>query len=169
MTVLNMKRGELRPINKKGFEMTITLIVIIVLSIIVLVILVLGFSMGWNAFWAKLIGLTPGSSVDNARQACETDAASQSRFAYCCEIKEAEFVKGQKTKFTCNSDERFNVETLQFNCENILELCSDVVCADEDIKTECELGQRQDTSRALNSTGFPLDSNQKCCVLIENE
>jgi len=86
--------------NKKGQEMSTSIIILIVLGLIVLVILAIGFMMGWEnvAPW-----LGSKSNVEDVTRQCSLACSKESKYDYCS--KTIELVDDKKNKIqgaTCN-------------------------------------------------------------------
>lgn len=75
---------ELRRIDRRGQQMTLTTLILIVLGIAVLVFLIFGFSTGWKNLIEK-IGIYGGgsSNIDDIRKSCEVACSSESSYAFC--------------------------------------------------------------------------------------
>jgi len=125
----------MRRLNRKGAEMTIGTLVIIVLAIIVLVVIALGFGMGWSSLWGKIKGYFSPVNVDSVKQACQYAVTTDSRFDYCCVIRDVKFEEeGDTLKLKC-TDSRLAAKN-----PAPLFSCGDVQCGvsgfTKDIKEE---------------------------------
>ncbi len=97
----------MRRLNKKGAEMTIGTIVVIILALVVLVVLVIGFTGGWGNLWGWLNNLlNPGSTIDAVLSGCTTACSTNSKAAYCDQVRNMKFEAGgnkETAQATCLS------------------------------------------------------------------
>ncbi len=100
--------------NKKGFELSITAIVLIILGLLVLVVLIYGFTFGWNVFWNKIIGYSGGKdNVQAVISSCELACSGNNKYDYC-ELKRKIIENSEEKEVTCS-----NLEDTRLNCPNI--------------------------------------------------
>ena len=88
--------------DKKAQEINITTIIIVILAVIALVVLVLGFTMGWNQLWQKVVGgqnVTQGTVKDWQVADCNAKCSSNDVGGYC----NAGCDKLIDTRLTCTS------------------------------------------------------------------
>jgi hypothetical protein len=116
--------------SKHSAELTIGTLVVIVLAIIVLVILALGFGAGWSNLWSKITGYFSPVNVDTVKQACVYACTTNSKFDYCCRVRNVRFEKrGKAIAMTC-SDNRIKSGDCDLDC-NVEEDCSEILCEGE--------------------------------------
>jgi len=84
--------------NKRGFELAISTLVIIVLALLVLLALSLAFSSGFKNFWNTIKGYF-GSEIDSLRNVCKNQCVLENKFSYCCEER-----KLDNREITCQDD-----------------------------------------------------------------
>ena len=103
--------------NKKGFEMAISTIIIIVLSIVVLIGLILFLSkgFGWFNSGVKPIANTVGFSA--VREACNIACNAENSFVFCCETFSVD-----NKNLSC-TDSRIDV-----SCPSVLDDCAAILC-----------------------------------------
>ena len=104
-----IKRGD-----KKGFEMSINVLIVIVLALLVLAALIIAFTTGFSQFWKIIKGYFM-SDVSGIKQACETACTAGNSYDYCCVSRDADFGNG-KEKITCQ-DLRLKLNC-NLNCED---------------------------------------------------
>ena len=100
-------------INKKGFELTISTLVIIILAVLFLIIIVAIMTGGFGKAWATIKGFLT-SDVDSTRKACEAACMTESRHDFCCTQRDVTFTQ-VKEKVNC-TDSRLKV-ACNINCE----------------------------------------------------
>ncbi len=98
-------------VNKKGFELAISTIIILVLAIIILVALVIGFTIGFQKFWEGIKGVS-GSESDNIAKMCRSQCDLENKNSFCCENKT---LNGGKIK--C-SDGSLGIDC-NINCDDV--------------------------------------------------
>jgi len=160
-------------VSKKGQEFSVTTLIVIVLAIIVLVVLALGFGAGWSNLWSKITGFFTPVNVDATKQACQYACTSQSAYAYCCQIREVRFEKGQPIiPMTCYSGKsQLQVESCDIGCVNV---CDTIVCKEPSFVgvkvnanpvagTSC-LAANVDSTKTLDSNLAPIAKDKVCCV-----
>lgn len=90
--------------RKKGFEMSINVLVYIIIGVIVLAGLVFMFSGGWKNFM-DVINNYRGSDFDNAEKLCLSQCQLDNKHSFCCEeklvAKEKIFCNNPKLKVDC--------------------------------------------------------------------
>jgi len=97
--------------NRKGFEMTITTIIIMILSIALLAILL--FMLVYQAgFFSKSLKSQNGeSTVDSFVSNCNSLLETESSYSYCCDKEEVKFVSENKTEtveISCGEAREYN-------------------------------------------------------------
>ena|SRR3989344_2394939 len=110
-------RVESKKQNKKGFELTISTLVVIVLGVVLLIALVLGFTLGWQNFWLTIKGYF-SSDVSKTIQACQTVCQMQNAYDFCCLQRELKFNNTAKIEKINCTDERLKVEC-DINCKDV--------------------------------------------------
>ena len=83
--------------SKRGAELTIGTLVIIVLAVVVLVVLIAGFTTGWNRLWSNISAFFGGSNIDTIVKACDVACTTQSKNAFCTEMRTVSGITGQKS------------------------------------------------------------------------
>lgn len=97
--------------NKRGFEMSIRVLVVIVLALLVLAALVIAFTTGFKSFWTTIKNYFQ-SDVSAIKNACEVACFAGNDYDYCCLEREL----GDE-KITCQ-DERIKLDC-EINCEGV--------------------------------------------------
>lgn len=97
--------------QKKGFELAISTIILLIIGLLVLIALILAFTGVFANFWSKIRGYS-GSEVDNLAKLCDTQCRLDNKYSFCCEEK-----KLGKQNTTC-LDERIKIEC-EINCGDI--------------------------------------------------
>jgi len=87
--------------DKKGLEMAITTVILIILSIAVLTILVIFFNSQSGILTSRVETQTTQTNVDETVSFCNSLAARDARYAYCCETKEIR-LEDETNYLTCN-------------------------------------------------------------------
>ena len=88
--------------NKRGFELAISTLVLLIIGLLVLASLIYGFSYGWGNFWNKIIAFSGGSdTVSAVISACETSCSVKSQYDYCT-LKRKIIENGDEKMVTCN-------------------------------------------------------------------
>jgi len=90
--------------NKRGFELAISTIILLILAVFVLVIFVLFLTMGSNNFRDTLKGYFSYSNVDSVISSCNLAVDTNMPYKYCCEKNNLRYyLNGEKMKgnFTC--------------------------------------------------------------------
>ena|SRR3989344_3156589 len=103
--------------EKKGFELAMSTLVILILSVLVLGVLIFGFSLGWNTFWIQLKGFIGGNdNVQQVLDSCERACMQSADYDYCLLLRTVVANEEQlKPSPTCKDLEK--VYTL--NCSRI--------------------------------------------------
>lgn len=97
--------------SKKSMELAIGTLVMIVLAALILVVLILGFTIGWNNLWNKIlpyIGGNSGYNIDSVKNACDIlcKAASVSpstKSEYCTDTKTIIYGNNNKKQESCHN------------------------------------------------------------------
>lgn len=89
--------------NKRGYELAISTMILLILGIFILIALILSFTGAWEKFWTAIKGYS-GSDIDNLGKLCQNQCDLANKYSFCCEEKEL-----GKEKINC-SDKRLNVE-----------------------------------------------------------
>ena len=97
--------------NKRGFEMAISTLVVIVLAIMVLVALALAFTGSFDKFVSYIRGFS-GSDINNQQKLCQSQCDLNSVQDFCCQEKTI-----SKEKVTCQ-DKRLDIGCI-INCEGV--------------------------------------------------
>ena len=97
--------------DKRGFELAISSLILIVLGVLVLIALIVSFTVGWGRFIEIIIGYS-GSEVDNLSKLCQSQCDLEKKYSFCCEEKTL-----GKEGVTC-LDNRLYVEC-NINCEEV--------------------------------------------------
>ena len=89
--------------NKKGFTLTIEVVLIMILSVAAVVLLWSFFNESSNSFFDRIRGHFTYSNVDAVVEGCNILVNSGSEYAYCCEKKEVKWKELEKGKgdLTC--------------------------------------------------------------------
>ena len=102
--------------NKKGFELTVTTLVLIIIAILVLTVMIYGFTYGWSTFWNKITGFSGGKdNVEAVKQSCEIACSAEKSYDYCS-LQRKIIMNGEEKQSTCKSLEN----ELSFNCAEIV-------------------------------------------------
>jgi hypothetical protein len=99
--------------NKKAFEMSISVIILLVLGILVLIGLISLLVMGWDDFKTN-IGVILGSDIARAQKSCNIQCSLDNSYDYCCEAKEI----GDEV-LRC-SDEILKIKDCEINCSLVI-------------------------------------------------
>ena len=97
--------------NKKGFQLAISTLVILVLAVVVMIGLILAFTGGFERFMDSIRGYS-GSDVDGVSKVCQTQCNLDQINSFCCEEK-----KLGREEVTC-LDEVLYVEC-DIDCEGV--------------------------------------------------
>ena len=90
--------------NKKAQGMSLTTIILIVLGLVVLVFLIYGFSTGWKNLWDTITAYTGGgANVDVIKQACVLACSTNSKDAYCNQLRTVKFGDGHTYLGACQN------------------------------------------------------------------
>ena len=102
--------------DKRGFELTITTLILIILGLLVLGVLIYGFSSGWNVFWNKITGYSGGKdNVQSVINACGISCTSDNNYDYCS-LKRKVVKDGNEETATCRELET----TYDLKCDDII-------------------------------------------------
>jgi len=149
----------MKPMNKKGAEMTIGTIVIIILAIIVLVVLVYGFTTGWQDMWDNIVSFGGGKvNVQTVIQSCEIACSTQQEYSYCKKVRSVVFDENlDAERLTCRDLEVRGVGlSCDMNCPLPGVTCADLVesvCAGVPGCTISTEGRRTVESWIANEVG----------------
>ena len=144
--------------------MTVGTLVIIILAIIVLVVVAFGFMTGWQNLWEKIGLFTPKVNVDTMKQACQTSCGTESKYDFCCTVREVRFSKDSKPeKLTCNDD------NLKGDCTITCDLttqCANALCSNGDVvaQADCKAPKKIQSSATFSKEGIVIVSGNVCCV-----
>ncbi len=69
--------------NKKGFQLAISTLIVIILGLLILIALSLAFTTGFEGFMNRLRGFQ-GSEIDNAVNECKTACTMKNEHDFCC-------------------------------------------------------------------------------------
>lgn len=111
--------------NKKGFEMVWSTVVIMVLSLMLLLFIILFFTGSAGNFVEKVKGYFFYSNVDSVIDGCTVLSSSGGNYAFCCEKKTVKYFDGGEKvegKFSCGDlvDKSFtNGRINDLGCEDI--------------------------------------------------
>lgn len=112
--------------NKRGFELVWSNIVIIILALMLLLFIILFFTNTSGSFVERIKGYFSYSNVDSIVQGCNVLSVSGSEYAFCCEKKQVKYYEnGEKKKgeFSCGElvNKIFiNNKINQVNCEEVI-------------------------------------------------
>ncbi|MFH1802185.1 MAG: hypothetical protein ABH864_01905 [archaeon] len=70
--------------NKKGFELAISTLVIIILGILVLVAIIIAVNGGFKVFDNTTDPFTDMTTTNAVKQACQDSCQQESKIIYCC-------------------------------------------------------------------------------------
>lgn len=90
--------------NRRGFELAISTLIVIVLSVFILIALVYVFSDGFKRFQGSTQPLSESGASSAVREGCRLACTNGDRFSYCCR----NVTLG--TDITKCSDPRFELE-----------------------------------------------------------
>jgi len=99
-----MKKRRFSNINKKGFELVWSNLVIMILAILLAAILIIFLTVGSKGFGDYIKGFFGYSNVDNVVNSCNLLVQSNSQYAFCCEKKNVKYYdNGEKleSEFSC--------------------------------------------------------------------
>lgn len=110
--------------NKRGFELTISTLILMILGAVLLAVLIIFFTMGSTAFMDTISGFFSYSNVDPVVSSCNVFAASEKVYNYCCEKNKVKYyVNGTKSSefFSCNEllNQSFVTNLKEMNCREI--------------------------------------------------
>ena len=97
--------------NKRGFELAISTLVLLILGMLILIALVLVLTGVFEKFISAIRGYS-GSEVDNLNKLCQSQCDLDNKYSFCCEMK-----KLGKEDITC-LDSRIKAEC-DINCEGV--------------------------------------------------
>lgn len=112
-------------INKRGFELGWSTIVLMILAIFILLILVAFLGLGSRGFMETIKNYFSSSNVDSVISGCNSLADTNSQYGYCCEKKEVRYNSGKdKVKEDLTCFEAFNKSFIsgkikELDCEGI--------------------------------------------------
>lgn len=104
--------------NKRGFELAVSTLVVLVLAILIIIALALAFTGGFGKFWNTMKGYLI-SDVDAAKKACENACRTQSSYDFCCVQRDVSFGK-EKVNLTC-VDSRLKV-SCDIDCKEVCQI-----------------------------------------------
>ena len=99
--------------NRKGFEMAISTVVMIIIGIAVLIGLILLVTKGFDFFSKGTEPIANAGSVEAVRQACQISCSAENSNAFCC----TKFKLQGKDVFCSNKT--VNVDC-NINCDNVI-------------------------------------------------
>lgn len=102
----------MKKFSKKGFQLTISTIIVFILGFMLLLFLVLFFTGASGDFLAKTRSYFSYSNVDNVIEGCNILIDTNAEYAFCCEKKTVKYYfEGKKSEgeFSCSElvGERF--------------------------------------------------------------
>lgn len=105
----------IKNMDKRGFELAISTLVVIVLALLILLVLALAFTGGFQKFWLTVKSYFV-SDVSTIKQACENACNSGLSYDFCCVEREVDFGQG-KEQVTCQ-EKRLNI-SCNLDCEGV--------------------------------------------------
>jgi hypothetical protein len=104
--------------NKRGFELAISTLVVIIIGALVLGVLIYGFTYGWENFWNTITAFSGGKdNVQSVINACEISCSAENKYDYCS-LKRTIIASGNKETRTCNELENlYELNCPAINCE----------------------------------------------------
>lgn len=97
--------------NKRGFELAISTIVIIIISLAVLTFLALSFTKAGETFMSSIKSYFSYSNVDSVIKRCNILVDSGSSYSYCCENVSVKYYKnGNKIEEMKNCNDLSELE-----------------------------------------------------------
>ncbi len=154
-------------VTKKAQEMSVGTLVVIVLALIVLVVLALGFGMGWSNLWSKISGYSSPVNVDITKQACSYSCTTQSKYDYCCNVRELKFDKNTPSiKVTCGSDSRIKPSDCSMICNVDTDCGTSEICVNSDAfksTTGCTSPAVLATGKKFYKNNTIIPSDAICC------
>lgn len=113
--------------NKRGFELVWSNVVLMIIGIMILIFLVLFFTGFSGDFLGKIKGYFSSSNVDAVVEGCNIFVEIGSQYSYCCEKKKVVYFEDKKKvsgDYTCG--ELFGMDFIN---DKINELdCGNVKC-----------------------------------------
>jgi hypothetical protein len=112
--------------NKRGFELALSTIVVIILAVMVLLFAVIFFTKGSESFLDAVKGYFSYSNVDSIIERCNIFADSNSVNGFCCEKIEVKYYiddEKEKGMFNCRelSGKDFTNSRIKiFDCKEIV-------------------------------------------------
>jgi len=109
--------------NKRGFQLVMSTVVVMILAIMLLIFFVLFFTMGSSGFVQEIKSYFSYSNVDSVIKGCNVLVDSGSSYEYCCGERNVKYyLEGDKSEgvFSCKdlADREFiNGEIRGLNCE----------------------------------------------------
>jgi hypothetical protein len=107
--------------DKRGIEISISLIILIVLGVIVLIGLLILINSQTGFFTDILDNFRGKSNVDAVVLACNNAVDSEGFYTYCCEKREVVLNKKEKYELTCDElrEEGFGRGVEVLDCEGV--------------------------------------------------
>ena len=112
-----MKKG----LNKKGYEMAFSTIVVIILSLMVLVFLIMALTGSFKDFREKIGVYFSSSNVDLVIESCNNLVLQNSNYEYCCVDKTVRLSRRNKFEMNClaASEESWGAGINKLDCGGI--------------------------------------------------
>jgi hypothetical protein len=111
--------------NKKGFQLTISTVVLLIIATMLLLFIILFFTGSAGPLLGKFGSYFSYTNVDNVIEGCNILADTNQAYAFCCEKKSVKyFEKGEKLNkgFSCSEliDKSFvNNKIKSLSCEEV--------------------------------------------------
>ncbi len=104
--------------RKRGMQLAISTLVLLILSVLILIALIMSFTIGWEDFFNKIRGYSPGE-LDSVISICNTQCSLGSKYDFCCQEKEL-----GKKKILCIDDilkdeVNCDIDCKEISCDNI--------------------------------------------------
>ena len=121
-----MKKEMHKKLNKKGFELVWSTIVIIILALVLLIAIIFFFTRTSGSFIDNIKSYFSYSNVDIAVQGCNVLSSSWNDYSFCCEKKTIKYYESGEKKqgeFSCGELSNQSFVNNQINFIDCKEKC----------------------------------------------
>lgn len=112
--------------DKKGFEMIWSTIVLIILALTLLVMIILFFTTSSGSFNDRIKSYFSYSNVDSVIEGCNFFSSSDNSYSFCCEKKKVNYYMNGKTSGEFSCSELVSKEFIGGKINNLD--CGGIVC-----------------------------------------